>query len=118
MVVLVTVVNLRVGLSCFSGESLRAGFSFSGESFSLGVACFSLVGDILVAAVPGLFLPGARVTAGVTSRTTRGGLMDLTGEIRGELFHRTMRLGDVLLPSLPLGGVLDLPLLLLLEVLP
>ena len=124
VVVLVTVVNLRVGLSCFSGESLRAGFSFSGESFSLGVACFSLVGEILLAAVPGLlgldpdFLLGARLTAGVTSRTTRGGLRDLTGEIRGELFHRIPRLGDLLLPSLPLGGVLDVRLLLLLEVLP
>ena len=117
MVVLVTG-NLRVGLSCFSGVSLRADFSFSGETFSLGVACFSLVGEVLVAAVPGLFLPGARLAAGVTSRTTRGGLRDLTGEMRGELCHRIIHLGDVLLPTLPLGGVLDLPLLLLLEVLP
>ena len=118
MVVLVTV-NFRVGLSCFSGVSLRADFSFSGETFSLGVACFSLVGEVLVAAVPGLFLPVARLAPGVTSRTTRGGVgvSDLTGDLRGELFHRIPR-WDLLPPGLPLGGVLDVRLLLLLAVLP
>ena len=122
MVVLVPAVNLRV-LSCFSGEtlSLRAGcFSFSGETFSLGVGCFSLVGEILLAAVPGLlgldpdFLLGARLT-GVISRTTRAGLgVVLNGEMRGELPKRIIRLGEDLLPTLPLEGVLDLPLLFLL----
>ena len=125
MVVLVPAVNLRV-LSCFSGEtlSLRAGcFSFSGETFSLGVGCFSLVGEILLAAVAGLlgldpdFLLGARLT-GVISRTTRAGLGDLKGEMRGELPKRIIRLGEDLLPTLPLEGVLDLPLLFLLLVLP
>ena len=119
MLVLVTG-NFRVGLACFSGVSLRADFSFSGETFSLEVACFSLMGEVLAAAVPGLFLPVARLVPGVTSRTTRGGVgvSDLTGDLRGELFHRIPRLGDLLLPSLPLGGVLDVSLLLLLEVLP
>ena len=115
-------------LSCFSGEilSLRVVgcFSFSGEIFSLVVGCFSFTGEILLAAPPGLlpldvdFLLGARVT-GVISLTTRAGLgEDLKGEIKGELPKRIIRLGEDLLPILPLEGVRDLPLLFLLVVLP
>ena len=92
--------------------------------FSLGVGCFSFTGEILLAAVPGLlalavdFLLGARLT-GVISRTTRAGLgVDLKGEIRGELPKRIIRLGEDLLPILPLEGVRDLPLLFLLVVIP
>ena len=74
----------------------------------------------MVIAGPGLlaldvdFLLGARVT-GVISLTTRAGLgEDLKGEIKGELPKRIIRLGEDLLPILPLEGVLDLPLLFLL----
>ena len=128
MVALAPAATLRV-LGCFSGETLSlrvvACFSFSGEILSLRVVgCFSFSGEILLAAGPGLlaldvdFLLGARVT-GVISLTTRAGLgEDLKGEIKGELPKRIIRLGEDLLPILPLEGVRDLPLLFLLVVLP
>ena len=139
MVALAPAATLRVLAFSFSGEILLAAgpgllalaatfrvlSCFSGEILSLRVVgCFSFSGEILLAAGPGLlaldvdFLLGARVT-GVISLTTRAGLgEDLKGEIKGELPKRIIRLGEDLLPILPLEGVLDLPLLFLLVVLP